>query len=296
MAQIIALLCLFVATALAQPAGNLPWCFVRQDCNEANPNSDWNKGVCKDGKMQSPIDIPDASSLKPLPGDSQFSINADDYAATFFKVNNDGKHTELGSFKTKSGNKPTLQYGDRGSYILEEVHVHWGPDDKDGSEHHIGGKPFAGEIHFTHYKSDFKDFDEAKKSGTPGSVANLALVLSVAPADGAAVADAALKPLIDILPRIAQMDKWAPVEGNLDLHALIRTQTKAAAYDGSATTPPCAENVQWFVGLDPVTISSGVLQKFRTNILGVDGKPLNKNTRKVKPFNNRPIGVINIKH
>jgi len=286
-----ALVCLLIADTLAQ--ATLPWCFVRQDCNQANPNSDWNKGVCKDGKMQSPIDIPDVSSLKTLPGDSTIQLNADDYVGTFFKVNNDGKHTELGSFKTKSGNKPQLKYGDRGTYILEEVHVHWGPDDKDGSEHHIGGKAFAGEIHFTHYKSDFKDFDEAKKSGAPGSLANVALLLRT---DGQDVATSALQPLLDVLPRIAGMDKWAPVEGTLDLHALLRTQTKMAAYDGSATTPPCAENVQWLVGLEPVGISSDTLRKLRTTIQGVDGKPLDKNTRNAKPSNGRLIGVVDIKH
>lgn len=41
------------------------WCYLLSACNQAAEHSDWQKGACKYGKRQSPIDI-DTSALTPL--------------------------------------------------------------------------------------------------------------------------------------------------------------------------------------------------------------------------------------
>jgi carbonic anhydrase len=44
-------------------------------------------------------------------------------------------------------------------------------------------------------------------------------------------------------------------------------------YDGSLTTPPCSEGIQWFVLRDPFTASAGQIARFKERVGSRTNRP-----------------------
>ena len=52
----------------------------------------------------------------------------------------------------------------RDKYVFEKFQFHWGMDDSYGSEHTVGGKSYAAEVHLVHWNvSKYDTFQEAVK-------------------------------------------------------------------------------------------------------------------------------------
>lgn len=47
------------------------------------------------------------------------------------------------------------------SYKLEQFHYHWGCEDKWGSEHHVDGQSYAGEMHMVFLKETYDSVAQA---------------------------------------------------------------------------------------------------------------------------------------
>ena len=47
------------------------------------------------------------------------------------------------------------------TYNLAQIHWHWGKGDTDGTEHSVGGKKYAMEIHFVHYNAKYPNMSAA---------------------------------------------------------------------------------------------------------------------------------------
>ena len=69
----------------------------------------------------------------------------------------------------------------------------------------------------------------------------------------------------------------------LDWSKLLPTQAEFGSwrYDGSLTTPPCTERVEWVFLHDPVSLSAAQIAKMRA---AYDG-----NARPIQPFNMRTM-------
>ena len=148
-----------------------------------------------------------------------------------------------------------LRVGSR-AYGLESAHLH-AP-----SEHLVDGAAFAAELHLVH--SDAQDnlavVGVLFSLGEPSALVQEILDAAPAPgdaADGSALNAATLAP-----------------EG----HGYY-------AYDGSKTTPPCDEPVDWYVMRRPATISPGQADA----LLKLNGGP---NNRPVQPIGNRVITSV----
>ena len=59
-------------------------------------------------------------------------------------------------------------------------------------------------------------------------------------------------------------------------------------YQGSLTTPPCTETVEWFVMRQPLPIRPENLERFRNDLN--NGEP---NNRPVQAMYNRTVGLVN---
>lgn len=123
---------------------------------------------------------------------------------------------------------------DSGTYGLVQLHFH-AP-----SEHTVNGANAPLEMHLVHRDS-----------------AGRLAVIGVLFREGAA--NAAYAPLLSGLPARAGESRQL---AQLDVPALLPATLDHWRYEGSLTTPPCAEGVRWIVLSTPVTISAEQVRAF----------------------------------
>ena len=201
---------------------------------------------CKSGEesKQSPIDIPDAKARKgDLPG---LLFN---YKSVPLKIVDNGHTIEViyppGSVVSIDGKR----------YELQQFHFHKPAEEK------IDGKGHEMSLHLVH-------------KGPDGKLMVIAVLID------AGKENKALKTLWDHLPK--EKDKEVTVDNvKIDAVDLLPTDKGYYTYAGSLTTPPCSEQVTWYVLKTPVQISADQLARF--------GRIYPNNARPIQPFNDRDI-------
>ena len=170
------------------------------------------------------------------------------YSANAKAVHNDGKFVRV---DYATGN--TMSLGQR-TYELKSGHLH------SPSEHWIDGVGFSAELHLVHADADgdLAVVGVLFELGAPSPAVQT--ILDAAPAAGDTVADGFTLNARDYLP------------GGLGYYR----------YDGSKTTPPCDEPVDWHVMHQRETISAGQVDR----LLELSGGP---NNRPVHPTGGRLI-------
>ncbi len=201
--------------------------------------------TCEQGSHQSPINIRGAHHVSN--GASHLGF---DYRPARVRLMHTG-HTVQATYQV--GSVLTL---DETSYSLRQFHFH------SPSEHRIDGQSYDMEIHLVHQSED-------------GRIAVVAVMLEVG------LENLSLERLWAELPqRIGQ------VSGEVELNAadLLPGRTNYYLYEGSLTTPPCTEGVQWIVLKEPQFISLSQMTRFRA-FLGEDARPLQAlNAREVVEY------------
>lgn len=201
--------------------------------------------LCAKGSVQSPIDLSaaDEVSLKPI----EF-----DYHAGAQALFNNG-HTVQVQCASNSG---MIYEGQR--YTLGQFHFHH------PAEHTIDGQLMAMELHLVH------------KDLTTGELAVVAVMIQ--PGDDH---NPAYAPIFDRLPgQISDAEHGQPLQ--FDPSDLLPDDCcHFYAYTGSLTTPPCSEDVHWFVLGTPVRLSQAQIDAFAALY--------DHNARPVQPRNNRPL-------
>ena len=170
------------------------------------------------------------------------------YVGDAATVHNDGKFVRV---EYTPGN--AFSVGQQ-TFELKSAHLH------SPSEHRIDGASFAAELHLVHESAD-EDLAVVAllfRLGEPSPVVEA--VLDAAPAVG----DTA--------------------NGGITLNATSYLPIGPGyyRYDGSKTTPPCHEPVDWYVMSQPKTISPEQIDK----LLSLSGGP---NNRPVQPIGSRTI-------
>ena len=170
------------------------------------------------------------------------------YSVDATSVRNNGKFVHV---DYTAGN--TLSVGQR-TYELKSAHFH------SPSEHRIDGASFAAELHLVHADANgnLAVVGLLFRLGAPSLVAQE--ILDAAPAAGDTVADGF----------VLNAGGYAPAE--LGYYR----------YDGSKTTPPCDEPVDWYVISQPKTISPEQVD----GLLALSG---GSNNRPVQPAGDRVI-------
>ncbi len=190
--------------------------------------------TCSTGKMQSPIDLAQANTAGQIP------VRADYKEAPLTILNNG--HTVQVNFPAGSSMTSAGQ-----EFYLLQVHFHT------PSEEAINGKRFPMVAHFVH--------KDAK--GALG-------VLGVLFEEGAANGE--LAKIIAAAPKHERAA--APVTGvTIDPADLIPSTLSVYRFQGSLTTPPCSEGVNWHVAQSTVTASADQLRAMAT-IMGHNARPL----------------------
>src|SRR3954469_3999317 len=197
--------------------------------------------TCKLGKFQSPIDIRGAKTTD-LPA-IRFT-----YKPSPLKLIDNG-HTIQVNYAPGSSIEV-----DGKRYDLVQFHFHMPSEEK------IDGKAHDMVAHLVH-----KAFD--------GQLAVVAVLLDKGGANPTIAA------IWKNLP--STKDKEASVNTNIDVATLLPAKKGYYTFQGSLTTPPCSEEVRWFVMKSPVTIAESEVAAF--------GKLYPMNARPTQPSNGRSI-------
>jgi carbonic anhydrase len=178
---------------------------------------------CKSGHRQSPINI-DQTQKADLPA-IQF-----DYKTVPLHIIDNG-HTVMINYAPGS----SIRVGDK-RYDLKQFHFHR------PSEEMIKGKTYDMTLHLVHVAQD-------------GSVAVVAVLLQ----------QGGNNPLIDELWEDLPKEKGKEQildNVKINVSSLLPADRSYYTFDGSLTTPPCTENVTWYVLKHPVTVSAAEIREF----------------------------------
>lgn len=179
--------------------------------------------VCRSGHNQSPIDIRNAHKADLPP------IQVD-YKSSPLHIIDNG-HTIMINYAPGS----FIQVGDK-RYMLKQFHFHR------PSEERINGKDYDMSLHLVH-------------ADEQGNLAVVAVLLQLG-SDNALI-----KQLWSDLPKEKEQEEDLD---NVQINAkdLLPSTLSYFTFPGSLTTPPCTENVTWFVLETPVTVSAAEIQRF----------------------------------
>ncbi len=197
--------------------------------------------ACRDGKEQSPIDL---KWHKPVKGGQ---------VAVKYKTSKAHVSTEHHTIKLdfESGNVIKI---DGKTYDLVSALFHA------GSEHTLSGKTFPLEMHLVHKDS----------SGKLG-------VLSVLFKEGKE--NPTISKILNTVPSSPSSETGAEVA--LQTQSLVPAMHTHYQYEGSLTTPPCTEGVEWVVFNSPLSVSSEQMKTFE--------KYISANSRPTQPLNGRKV-------
>lgn len=198
--------------------------------------------VCKTGHRQSPIDIRNPKKAALPP--IQF-----EYKPSSLHIIDNG-HTIMVNYSPGS----FISVGDK-KYELKQFHFHRPSEEK------ISGKGFDMTVHLVHADDD-------------GKLAVVAVLLQVGE-DNPLVHQ-----LWNDLPK--EKDKEEFLENvQINLSQILPPDRGYYTFPGSLTTPPCSENVTWFVLKHPTTISAEELERF-SQLYRDDARP-------IQPLYNRVV-------
>ncbi len=199
--------------------------------------------ICGTGKRQSPINI-ERAVVKDLP-ELKF-----DYKETALKVTDTGHSFQVNAQSGSGG----FTIGDE-HYDFVQVHFH------EPSEERVHGKQYPMVAHIVH-------------KNAKGELAVVAVLISTGKTNEF------LAPIFDNFP--AKGSAETDIAGKtVDMGKFLPEHRGYYTFDGSLTTPPCSENVRWFLLKTPVRASEAQLTEFRARY--------QHNNRPTQPLNGRVI-------
>lgn len=198
--------------------------------------------VCGNGKKQSPLNI-----IGPF--EKSKDVLSVDYKEGPLKILNNGHTIQV---NLEPGSTLTIN---KESYDLLQFHFHR------PSEEQVDGKNAAMVAHFVHKSKD-------------GKLAVIGVMLNEGKDN------AAIKTLWANLPP-KEGEEFVPQKVSFNPASMLPKELGFYNYEGSLTTPPCTEGVQFYILKKPVDVSKDQVAKF----------PFKLNARPVQSLNGRKINA-----
>nr|XP_056705090.1 carbonic anhydrase 9 [Euleptes europaea] len=168
------------------------------------------------------------------------------------------------------------------AYRAAQLHLHWGSPEGPGSEHTVDGRRYAGEVHVVHYSSLFGSVKEAARE--PGGLAVLAAFLQVG-SEG----NEAYQHILEYLGEVHEEDEETSIAG-FDVAKLLPDNLGSYfRYNGSLTTPPCYQTVNWTIFNQTVLLSQEQISVLEESLLGEKEELIQGNFRPPQSLHDRPV-------
>ncbi|QUW20973.1 carbonic anhydrase family protein [Sporosarcina sp. Marseille-Q4063] len=213
---------------------------------ELNPSY----SACMNGNEQSPINI-ESSQVKTSEKLENVEIQ---YEPTDFSITNTGLTIQANP--AIPSNSIVVEGKE---YILAQFHFHT------PSEHQFNSQHLDMELHLVH-------------QDTNGELAVLGLMIQEGKENET------LASIWGVLPK-SETEEDIAIKEPVDLEALLPSNQTSFHYNGSLTTPPCAEKVKWTVFEEPIEMSKEQIQAYQ--------QIFPDNQRPVQPINEREIFGVN---
>ena len=195
--------------------------------------------ACGIGHQQSPIDITGTIGAREPPLSVSWSKRPD-------TIMNNGHTIQL---NFPQGNR--LKFGDH-IYDLKQMHFHH------PSEHRVAGKGFAMEAHFVH-----------AAEGEGLAVVGVLIVPGKA--------NPVFKKIVSTMP--LEEGPPVPADHTIDPTALLPMQRGFYHYEGSLTTPPCSETVDWLVLAHRIEVAEEDIARF-AKLYPMNARPIQNRDRR----------------
>ncbi|KAH8359717.1 hypothetical protein KR093_008472 [Drosophila rubida] len=174
-----------------------------------------------------------------------------------------------------------------GTYIAEELHLHWGSKSHFGAEHGINGYIHDAEMHIVHRRSIYSDIKTAATK-TDG-LAVLAIMINFSDVPQTPEMLRLSQGLPEFFWQLSQIVKFQSstyTRTSLTVGSILfflKLDT-FYTYHGSLTTPGCHEAVHWIVFPTAIILHPNPGHNIYS-IKYENGKPLVNNNRKITTYN-----------
>ncbi|KAG5834162.1 hypothetical protein ANANG_G00258490 [Anguilla anguilla] len=168
------------------------------------------------------------------------------------------------------------------TFLAAQLHFHWGTKEDPGSEHTIDSVHFPAEIHVVHYNSKYPNISEAASK-----------------LDGLAVLGAFIgiglhenenyEKILSSLRDVSREESDTEIPGFNVRNLLPNSLDRFYRYNGSLTTPPCFQTVNWTIFNDTITVSRRQLAALEDTLKAGQNQLLNKNFRAPQLLYNRRV-------
>jgi len=215
------------------------WSYEGATAPDAWGDLDAANRVCSAGSQQSPIDIAGAIKAQLSPLQIAWGKRAD-------SIVNNG-HTIEVNFTEGS----TLKAGGE-LYTLLQFHFHR------PSEHLINGQNFPMEAHFVH-------------RSTTGTLAVIGVLMATGKVNPV------FNKVVSTMP--AAEGPAVKADAAIDPNGLLPAKRNYYYYEGSLTTPPCSEVVNWLLLTDPIQVADADVTSF-ARLYPMNARPVQKVNRR----------------
>lgn len=181
-----------------------------------------------------------------------------------------------------SRERPFIQGGPFfGKYVFSNIHLHWGKDPMEGSEHSIDGVKYPLEMHVVIFKSSYLTQEAALKEQDGCTVLVYIFKLQDAP-------NREFQPIIDALDKIRHAETSTKIDPQPITNFMKIFRKDYLMYWGAISTQHCTHYILWLVTRIPIGLSAEQVDAFRS-LFNKEGKLLTRNFRDLQGFHNRSL-------